>query len=117
MFRHAVVRVLCDTALRTMSGGDPSSIKRLLLCAAVNLYDRVTERIRRFVLMRAAVRSRVREVDGLPEAYQALYRKYRPVTFDDVIGQRHITDVLRSEVTGGRIAHAYLFTGSRGTTI
>ena len=51
----------------------------------------------------------------MSEAYQALYRKYRPVTFDDVIGQRHITDVLRGEVSGGRIAHAYLFTGSRGT--
>ena len=51
----------------------------------------------------------------MPEEYQALYRKYRPTSFDDVIGQRHITDVLRSEVSGGRIAHAYLFTGSRGT--
>jgi len=51
----------------------------------------------------------------LSEAYQALYRKYRPVTFDDVIGQKHITDVLRGEVKSNRIAHAYLFTGSRGT--
>ncbi len=51
----------------------------------------------------------------MPEEYQALYRKYRPASFDDVIGQRHITDVLRSEVECGRIAHAYLFTGSRGT--
>ncbi|MBQ3048457.1 MAG: DNA polymerase III subunit gamma/tau [Oscillospiraceae bacterium] len=51
----------------------------------------------------------------MSEAYQALYRKYRPVTFDDVIGQKHITDVLRGEVKSNRIAHAYLFTGSRGT--
>ncbi|MBQ2755363.1 MAG: DNA polymerase III subunit gamma/tau, partial [Oscillospiraceae bacterium] len=51
----------------------------------------------------------------MSEAYQALYRKYRPITFDDVIGQKHITDVLRGEVKSNRIAHAYLFTGSRGT--
>ncbi len=47
--------------------------------------------------------------------YQALYRKYRPKTFDDVIGQEHITTVLKNEIATGRIAHAYLFTGSRGT--
>ena len=47
--------------------------------------------------------------------YQALYRKYRPTSFDDVVGQKHITDILRQEVASGRIAHAYLFTGSRGT--
>lgn len=47
--------------------------------------------------------------------HQALYRKYRPRTFDDVAGQEHITDVLRYEVTEGRCSHAYLFCGSRGT--
>lgn len=47
--------------------------------------------------------------------YQALYRKWRPKTFDDVIGQDHITKTLKSEVMSGRISHAYLFTGSRGT--
>ena len=45
----------------------------------------------------------------------ALYRKYRPTTFDDVVGQEHITATLRSEVAKGSPAHAYLFTGSRGT--
>lgn len=48
-------------------------------------------------------------------AYQALYRKYRPQTFDDVFGQEHITKTLKSEVSGGKIGHAYLFTGTRGT--
>ncbi len=47
--------------------------------------------------------------------YQALYRKYRPTAFDDVVGQDHITDILKNEVSDGRVAHAYLFTGSRGT--
>lgn len=47
--------------------------------------------------------------------HQALYRKYRPRTFDDVSGQSHITDVLRYEVSAGKCSHAYLFCGSRGT--
>ncbi len=47
--------------------------------------------------------------------YQALYRKYRPKTFEDVVGQEHITRTLQNEVKTGKTAHAYLFTGSRGT--
>ena len=47
--------------------------------------------------------------------YKALYRKYRPMTFDDVVSQPHITTTLRNQLVGGKTAHAYLFTGSRGT--
>lgn len=47
--------------------------------------------------------------------YQALYRKWRPLRFADVIGQKHITDTLRSQLVSGRLSHAYLFTGTRGT--
>ncbi len=47
--------------------------------------------------------------------YQALYRKWRPMTFDDVAGQKHISDTVRAAVESGRIAHAYLFCGTRGT--
>ena len=47
--------------------------------------------------------------------YQALYRKWRPRTFDDVVGQTHITDTLKRQVEGNRLSHAYLFTGTRGT--
>lgn len=47
--------------------------------------------------------------------YQVLYRKWRPKTFDDVSGQEHITTTLKNEVQSGRLNHAYLFTGSRGT--
>ncbi len=47
--------------------------------------------------------------------YQALYRKYRPQTFGDVVGQSHVTSTLSREVTEGHVAHAYLFAGPRGT--
>lgn len=47
--------------------------------------------------------------------YLALYRKYRPRTFGDVISQEHITTTLKNQVANGTAAHAYLFTGSRGT--
>ena len=47
--------------------------------------------------------------------YQALYRKWRPRTFDDVVGQEHITGTLQRQVETGRLSHAYLFIGTRGT--
>ena len=47
--------------------------------------------------------------------YQALYRKYRPKTFDEVVGQEHITETLKKQVETGRLSHAYLFIGTRGT--
>lgn len=48
-------------------------------------------------------------------AYTALYRKYRPETFSEVVGQQHITEILKSQLNSGKIFHAYLFTGTRGT--
>ena len=47
--------------------------------------------------------------------YQALYRKYRPQTFDDVSGQMAVTQTLKTQLLSGKMSHAYLFTGSRGT--
>ncbi|MBE6720778.1 MAG: DNA polymerase III subunit gamma/tau [Ruminococcaceae bacterium] len=47
--------------------------------------------------------------------YQVLYRKYRPKVFADVYGQDHVTSTLKNEIKNGRVSHAYLFTGSRGT--
>lgn len=47
--------------------------------------------------------------------YQALYRKYRPRFFSDVVGQKHITSTLKNSISNGKIFHAYLFTGTRGT--
>jgi len=48
-------------------------------------------------------------------AYQALYRKYRPQTFDDVVGQLAVTQTLKTQLITDKMSHAYLFTGSRGT--
>jgi len=47
--------------------------------------------------------------------YQALYRKWRPRSFDDVVGQAHVTDTLKRQIETGRLSHAYLFVGTRGT--
>ncbi len=47
--------------------------------------------------------------------YQALYRKYRPLVFDDVVGQQHIVDTLKNQIVNNKISHAYMFTGTRGT--
>ncbi len=48
-------------------------------------------------------------------SYKALYRKYRPSTFSEVVGQEHITETLKTELKTGKIFHAYLFVGTRGT--
>ena len=47
--------------------------------------------------------------------YQALYRRYRPTRFEDFVGQEAVIKTLRSQIMSGRIAHAYLFCGTRGT--
>ena len=48
-------------------------------------------------------------------SYTALYRKFRPLNFDEMVGQKHITDTIRKQVIAGRVGHAYLFNGGRGT--
>ena len=85
-----------------MSGGEPSSIKREFPCAA-----RVP------VLRLCAEDFLLRKV--VLTVYQALYRKWRPKTFSEVVGQEHITSTLQRQVAEGKTAHAYLFTGTRGT--
>ena len=50
-----------------------------------------------------------------PMAYVSLYRKYRPQTFSEILGQEHVSHTLANAITEGRVAHAYLFTGPRGT--
>ena len=54
-------------------------------------------------------------MDSPHTQHLALYRKWRPLTFDDVYGQAHITRALKAQVAGGKTSHAYLFTGTRGT--
>ena len=48
-------------------------------------------------------------------AYTALYRTFRPITFEEMVGQEHITRTLRNQIIAGRVGHAYLFNGGRGT--
>ena len=48
-------------------------------------------------------------------SYTALYRKFRPITFDEMVGQEHITKTLKNQIMAGRVGHAYLFNGGRGT--
>ncbi len=52
---------------------------------------------------------------GVLSTYKVLYRKYRPKVFDDVVGQPQVTVTLKNELKSGRVNHAYLFTGTRGT--
>ncbi len=90
-----------------MSGGEPSSIKQILCCDAVSLsftylYEQPFSAVACFF-----VRGEI--------MYQVLYRKYRPLTFEDVVGQPQVTVTLKNELKSGRVNHAYLFTGSRGT--
>ncbi|MDR3305053.1 MAG: DNA polymerase III subunit gamma/tau [Clostridiales Family XIII bacterium] len=47
--------------------------------------------------------------------YEAIYRRFRPQTFDKVLGQRHVVSVLKSQIADGNVPHAYLFSGTRGT--
>ena len=54
--------------------------------------------------------------EEVPEvAYQAIYRKWRPQVFEDIVGQSHITNTLKNQIMNDRISHAYLFCGTRGT--
>ncbi len=86
-----------------MSGGEPSSIKREASCAArVPVTQLYTEDF--------SIKTK-----GAAQMYQALYRKWRPAAFADVVGQEHVTETLRRQVAEGRLSHAYLFTGTRGT--
>ena len=48
-------------------------------------------------------------------SYIALYRKYRPQTFEDMVGQEHITKILKNQIETGKVSHAYIFSGTRGT--
>ena len=90
-----------------MSGGEPSSIKRNALCAAVKPVRHMSGRMLLCLVFFICEEVKI--------VYQALYRKWRPQVFSDVAGQPHVTVTLKNEIQAGRFSHAYLFTGSRGT--
>ena len=54
-------------------------------------------------------------IGGSALPYLSLYRKYRPRSFAEIVGQRHVTQTLSNAIKANRIAHAYLFCGPRGT--
>ena len=93
-----------------MSGGEPSSIKQRLHSAAASLHLYAKQRSR--VLCPPFYCSSAGEVALM---YRALYRKWRPQRFADVVGQTPIVTALQNQIAAGRIGHAYLFTGTRGT--
>ena len=92
-----------------MSGGEPSSIKRCLPSAAVKPAS-----VRKAAQPRALPAVFCSFAGGEP-MYRALYRKWRPQRFADVVGQTAIVTALQNQISAGRIGHAYLFTGTRGT--
>ena len=104
-----------------MSGGEPSSIKRNAVCAARApdpsrlLLHRAYRIIQGKVCSLAKDRFLFSQKTERWILYEALYRKYRPKTFDDVVGQPFITETLKTQVRTGRLSHAYLFIGTRGT--
>ena len=120
-----------------MSGGEPSSIKQCRRCATrLPVLSRdVGKRVERFVqalgvwsyldaerrrhytepCIPARFFQNLQKLRGVRPVHLALYRKYRPTTFDDVCGQEHITTVLKYQAAVGKVSHAYLFCGSRGT--
>ena len=107
-----------------MSDGGPSSIKRLTQCAvrlpaSSSRYEDRVEAIHEILVYGLVLQHCVStNKDFLEKGYvmhQALYRKWRPATFDEVCGQEHITNILKYEVANNKFSHAYLFCGSRGT--
>ena len=100
-----------------MSGGEPSSIKRRRPGAAASLHP-YAEQYNRGAHPRGPVLFATLQTEqkgGCFPLYRALYRKWRPRRFADVVGQQPIVTALQNQIAAGRIGHAYLFTGTRGT--
>jgi len=92
-----------------MSGGEPSSIKQFSCCDTVSLsFTYVND-------FKACIFLYLQKGGEVLSTYKVLYRKYRPKVFDDVVGQPQVTVTLKNELKNGRVNHAYLFTGTRGT--
>src|SRR5690606_18310869 len=96
-------RTLGNCRLRTASGPEGSSAKLILQCAQVHR-----------VAVRSINGSTPASVAFTAVAYQVLARKWRPQRFDEVVGQQAVTRTLRNAIASGRLAHAFVFAGSRG---
>ena len=101
-----------------MSGGEPSSIKQCIRCAASQPALSEGRVCRAGMTFEVKVYGLILQLvfyEGGENLHQALYRKWRPKSFDDVCGQEHITSILKYEAEKKNFSHAYLFCGSRGT--
>ena len=98
-----------------MSGGEPSSIKWPASCAAASLHPYAKQRKGGGQPPRACPFFVVLSKRGCRRLYRALYRTWRPRRFEDVVGQQNIVAALQNQIVAGRVGHAYLFTGTRGT--
>ena len=101
-----------------MSGGEPSSIKGDPLCAAASRPQGCTMSPVLFIFYPGFIIPNVCrncKGKGRYSVGLALYNKWRPMRLDDVIGQEHITRTLKNQAAQGRLSHAYLFCGPRGT--
>ena len=94
-----------------MSGPEGSSNKRKFLCAADKPSPLSCGAIKRRLLFSFLDYGR----DDKVKQYQALYRKYRPEVFSEIIGQEHIVRILKHQIAADTVSHAYLFCGTRGT--
>lgn len=89
------------------SGSEDSSYNKFVLCASF-----FCEQIYFFLFI--CYNNFTRRVVNLL-AYLALYRKYRPSSFDDLVGQQEVVEIIKNEILNDRLSHAYLFSGPRGT--
>ena len=99
-----------------MSGGEPSSIKQFTVCdAELPVLSKAYVRLV-FANVRTGLCDFIlcRKVGGV-SVYRALYRKYRPQAFEDVVGQEHVVETIKNQIINKKISHAYMFTGTRGT--
>ena len=104
---RTAIRTLCNCSLRTASGPEGSSAKQTLQCAA-------GPPGRGWARHQPAVIAHAISAISHHVSYKVLARKWRPQRFDDVIGQRAVTQTLRNAIAAGRIAQSFVFAGPRG---
>src|SRR5687767_6388111 len=105
---RTAIRTLCNLSLRTASGPEGSSAKQSLKCAAGASGSRWDP-----VRPLAPIGITAAQTSA-PVSYKVLARKWRPQRFEDVIGQRAVTQTLRNAIAAGRIAQSFVFAGPRG---
>ena len=97
---------------REVTGAEPAAAVTGVSAVRSRVCSLAKGRSRRLYSKRGGKGERKKAVNT---TYQALYRKYRPRSFDDVWGQENITETLKQQIMSGRTSHAYLFVGTRGT--